>query len=87
MTESGPRQALGYATLLVCLFWIYRDGIADIPRGDELGYLREKNVVAPGAPWFWHVVSFTRARLCRVPDAGHLVIRQAWPMVLAAATG
>jgi hypothetical protein len=52
-----------YALLLVCLLWIYRDGIADIPRGDELGYLREKDVVPPGAPWFWHVVSFTRTRL------------------------
>ena len=63
MTESGPRRALVYALLLACLFWIYRDGIADIPRGDELGYLREKDLVPSGAEWFWHTVSFTRTRL------------------------
>jgi hypothetical protein len=62
MTESGPRRALVYALLLACLLWIYRDGIADIPRGDELGYLREKDVVPSGASWFWHTVSFTRTR-------------------------
>jgi hypothetical protein len=63
MKETGPRKALVYALLLACLFWIYRDGIADLPRGDELGYLREKDVVPPGAEWFWHIVSFTRTRL------------------------
>ena len=73
MTESGPRKSLVYALLLVCLLWIYRDGIADIPRGDELGYLREKDVVPPGAPWFWHIVSFTRTRL--LSGENHIMFR------------
>jgi hypothetical protein len=73
MIESGSRKAFAYALLLVGLFWIYRDGIADIPRGDELGYLREKDIVAPGAPWFWHVVSFTRTRL--LSGENHVMFR------------
>jgi hypothetical protein len=64
MGRPPPRtEALLACLLFLSLVWLYQDGLADLPRGDEIGQLRERDFVAPGAPWFWHGVSFTRTRL------------------------
>lgn len=63
MAPRRRTELLLYALLFAVIVWIYRDGIADVPRGDEIAYRRERDFVAPGWAWLAHVASFSRTRL------------------------
>lgn len=49
--------------LLAWVLVVYRLGWTDVPRGDQLLFLRERDLFPSDWGWFWHCVSFSRTRL------------------------
>lgn len=87
LSEAFAQGTVGLASDMVSYTvapWGFDPAAIQAPTTCVYGEADESVPPAHGAWWTGQIPD---SELESVPDAGHLVIRQAWPLVLAAATG
>jgi len=87
LAEAFAQGTVGLASDIVSYTvapWGFDPATIQVPATCVYG---EADELVPPAHGAWWTGRIADSELVSVPAAGHLVIRQAWPMVLAAATG
>src|SRR5688572_24234476 len=75
MTSSMLRRLLLFAEygvvialLTVAVFLLFWDARVDWPQNDQVPYMAERDMVPSDWSWFWHSISYSRARFTLVGD-------------------